>query len=341
MPHLDWTHGRIEMNHGGGGRAMAQLIDELFAAVFADAELDRRGDFAHLDLPPGRVVMATDAHVVSPRFFPGGDIGGLSIHGTVNDVAMSGGRPLFIAATFVLEEGLPLVELKQIVESMGHAAREAGVRIVAGDTKVVERGGCDGIFITTTGIGVVPEGIGVGVDRIQVGDAVLISGSIGDHGAAIMSTRENLSFATDLTSDTQSLNDLIAAMTTAVPTLRCLRDPTRGGLATVLNEFAASAKVGIRIEENQIPVKEPVVAACELLGLDPLYVACEGRLVAVCPADEAQTLLAAMRAHPKGEQAAIIGSVVEDPRHFVQMTTAFGGTRIVDMLTGEQLPRIC
>jgi len=320
---------------------MAQLIDELFAAVFADAELDRRGDFAHLDLPPGRVVMATDAHVVSPRFFPGGDIGGLSIHGTVNDVAMSGGRPLFIAATFVLEEGLPLVELKQIVESMGHAAREAGVRIVAGDTKVVERGGCDGIFITTTGIGVVPEGIGVGVDRIQVGDAVLISGSIGDHGAAIMSTRENLSFATDLTSDTQSLNDLIAAMTTAVPTLRCLRDPTRGGLATVLNEFAASAKVGIRIEENQIPVKEPVVAACELLGLDPLYVACEGRLVAVCPADEAQTLLAAMRAHPKGEQAAIIGSVVEDPRHFVQMTTAFGGTRIVDMLTGEQLPRIC
>jgi hydrogenase expression/formation protein HypE len=296
---------------------------------------------ARVELPPGRMVMATDSHVITPLFFPGGDIGCLSVHGTVNDVAMAGAVPVYLAASFILEEGYPLADLKRIVESMAAASREAGVPVVTGDTKVVERGKGDGVFITTTGIGVVPHGVEISGHRARPGDAILVSGSIGDHGVAIMSLRENLSFETTIESDTAALHGLVAAMIEAVPTIRCLRDPTRGGLGTTLNEFARQSNVGMLIREAAIPVKPQVNAACEFLGLDPLYVANEGKLIAICPSEESGRLLDVMRAHPRGADAAIIGEVVEDPHRFVQMETAFGGRRVVDWLTGEQLPRIC
>ncbi|WP_286237648.1 hydrogenase expression/formation protein HypE [Neptuniibacter halophilus] len=338
---LDLNRGRVEMIHGGGGKAMAQLIDGLFCRAFDNPWLAQKNDQACFTLPPGRVVMATDSHVISPLFFPGGDIGSLSVHGTVNDVAMSGAVPHFLSAGFILEEGFPLAELQRIVTSMAQAAAEAGVAIVTGDTKVVERGKGDGCFINTTGVGVVAEGIQMGSDRVRAGDKILLSGSLGDHGVAIMSQRQNLDFATRIESDSQSLNDLVAVMTAAVPKLHCLRDPTRGGLAATLNEIAQQAAVGMQIYEQQIPVKAEVAAACEFLGLDPLYVANEGKLVAFCPAEQAEPLLAVMRAHPKGADAAIIGEVVEDSLGFVQMQTAFGGNRMVDWINGEQLPRIC
>ncbi len=338
---LDLKHGRVDMMHGSGGRAMAQLIDELFAAQFDNEWLNQQNDQAAFDLPPGRVVMATDSHVVSPLFFPGGDIGSLSVHGTVNDVAMSGARPLYLAASFILEEGLPLADLQRIVASMAAAAREAGVPIVTGDTKVVEQGHGDGVFITTTGVGVVPDGVVISGDRARPGDRILVSGSIGDHGVAIMSVRESLSFGTSIESDTQALHDLVADMLQAAPGIHVLRDPTRGGVATTLNEIAQQSGVGMHLQESAIPVRGEVKSACEFLGLDPLYVANEGKLLAIVPAEQADTLLAAMRAHPKGAEAAIIGEVVEDQHHFVQMETAFGGRRIVDWLAGEQLPRIC
>ncbi len=338
---VDFRHGRVDMTHGGGGRAMAQLIDELFAASFANEWLAQGNDGAVFQAPAGRLVIATDSHVVSPLFFPGGDIGCLSVHGTLNDVAMNGARPLYLAASFILEEGYPLADLKRIVESMAAASREAGVPVVTGDTKVVEQGKGDGVFITTTGIGVVPQGVEISGDRARPGDAILVSGSIGDHGVAIMSLRENLSFETTIESDTAALHGLVAAMIEAVPTIRCLRDPTRGGLGTTLNEFARQSNVGLLIREAAIPVKPQVDAACEFLGLDPLYVANEGKLIAICPPQDAGRLLEVMRAHPRGADAAIIGEVVEDPHRFVQMETAFGGRRVVDWLTGEQLPRIC
>ncbi len=338
---LDLKHGRVDMMHGSGGRAMAQLIDELFAAQFDNEWLNQQNDQAAFDLPPGRVVMATDSHVVSPLFFPGGDIGSLSVHGTVNDVAMSGARPLYLAASFILEEGLPLADLQRIVVSMAAAAREAGVPIVTGDTKVVEQGHGDGVFITTTGVGVVPDGVVISGDRARPGDRILVSGSIGDHGVAIMSVRESLSFGTSIESDTQALHDLVADMLQAAPGIHVLRDPTRGGVATTLNEIAQQSGVGMHLQESAIPVRGEVKSACEFLGLDPLYVANEGKLLAIVPAEQADTLVAAMRAHPKGAEAAIIGEVVEDQHHFVQMETAFGGRRIVDWLAGEQLPRIC
>jgi len=278
---------------------------------------------------------------VSPLFFPGGDIGALSVHGTINDVAMLGARPLHLAAGFILEEGFALADLKRIVESMAAAAREAGVPVVTGDTKVVERGKGDGVFITTTGIGVVAEGIDVRGDRARPGDQIIVSGSIGEHGVAIMSLRENLTFATTIASDTAALHGLVAAMLDAAPDIHCLRDPTRGGIATTLNEIARQSGCGMRIEEAAIPVKAEVAAACEFLGLDPLYVANEGKLVAIVAAGDAERVLAAMRAHPQGRDAAIIGAVHDDPRRFVQMETSFGGRRVVDWLTGEQLPRIC
>jgi len=287
------------------------------------------------------MVIATDCHVVSPLEFPGGDIGCLSVHGTVNDVAMSGARPLHLAAGFILEEGFPLATLRRIVESMAAAAREAGVPIVTGDTKVVEQGKGDGVFITTTGIGIVPPGIEISGERARPGDAILVSGTMGDHGVAIMSLRENLSFETTIRSDTAALHRLVAAMVEAVPTIRCLRDPTRGGLGSTLNELARQSGVGMLIHEARIPVRPEVSAACEFLGLDPLYVANEGKLIAICPPEDAGRLLDTMRAHPQGEHAAIIGEVVADPHRFVQMATAFGGRRVVDWLTGEQLPRIC
>ncbi|WP_047396147.1 hydrogenase expression/formation protein HypE [Chitinibacter sp. ZOR0017] len=339
---LDLKNGRVDMSHGSGGRAMAQLIDELFARHFANDILAEQGDGAVLpSLNGGRLVMATDSHVVSPLFFAGGDIGCLSVHGTINDVAMMGARPLYLSAGFILEEGFPLADLQRIVASMAAAAREAGVPIVTGDTKVVEAGKGDGVFITTTGVGVVPEGIDLKASNIKVGDKILVSGMLGDHGVAIMSQRENLTFETTIQSDTAALHTLVAAMLESVPTLHALRDPTRGGLAAVLNEFAHASGHGMVIREAAIPVRSEVAAACELLGLDPLYVANEGKLVAYCAAADADALLAAMRNHPLGRDAAIIGEVIADEHAFVQMETVFGGRRMVDWLNGEQLPRIC
>ena len=338
---LDFRHGQVEMTHGSGGRAMAQLVEELFVAAFDNEALSRLDDQAQVEVPPGRLVIATDSHVVSPLFFPGGDIGCLSVHGTINDVAMAGARPLYLASSFILEEGLPLSDLRRIVESMAGASREAGVPIVTGDTKVVERGKGDGVFITTTGVGVVPPGINVSGSRARPGDAVLVSGHMGDHGVAIMSLRENLEFGTSIQSDTAALHGLVAAMLEAVPDVHVLRDPTRGGLATTLNEIARQSAAGIVIDEARIPVRGEVHAACEFLGLDPLYVANEGKLIAICAGADAARLLAAMQAHPLGRDAAIIGEVIEDEHAFVQMDTAFGGRRVVDWLTGDQLPRIC
>ncbi|WP_153116316.1 hydrogenase expression/formation protein HypE [Rhodocyclus tenuis] len=338
---LDLKNGRVDMTHGSGGRAMAQLIDELFATSFDNEWLRQGNDGALLPTAPGRLVMATDAHVVSPLFFPGGDIGCLAVHGTINDVAMLGATPLYLAASFILEEGFPLADLARIVASMASAARDAGVPVVTGDTKVVERGHGDGVFITTTGVGSVADGVRVSGDRARPGDAILVSGTLGDHGVAIMSLRENLGFATVVESDTAALHGLVAALLAVEPDLHVLRDPTRGGLATTLNEIARQSGVGMLIEEARLPLREAVSAACELLGLDPLYVANEGKLICICAAASADAVLAAMRAHPLGRDAARIGTVIDDAQHFVQMETAFGGRRIVDWLNGEQLPRIC
>ncbi len=338
---LDIRNGRVDMSHGSGGRAMAQLVEQLFAAAFANEWLAQRNDQALLPRPEGRIVISTDCHVVSPLFFPGGDIGCLSVHGTINDVAMSGAQPLWLAAGFILEEGFPLADLQRIVDSMARAAREAGVPIVTGDTKVVEAGKGDGVFIATTGVGVVPAGLQISGDRARAGDRIIVSGSVGDHGMAVMSQRESLAFGTDLVSDTAALHGLVAAMVAAVPEVRALRDPTRGGLATTLNELAAQSGVGMTIDETAVPVQRQVAAACEFLGLDPLYVANEGKLVAIVPAAQAERLLEVMRGHPLGRQAALIGEVIEDAHRFVQMRTRFGGRRIVDWLAGDQLPRIC
>ena len=342
---IDFKHGRIDMTHGAGGRVAAQLIDELFARAFDNEYLRQGHDGALLPLPTqGRLVMATDGHVISPLFFPGGDIGSLSVHGTVNDVAMSGALPLYLAASFVIEEGFPLADLRRIVESMAAAAREAGVSIVTGDTKVVEQGKGDGVFISTTGIGVAPPGLCIDGRQARVGDAVLVSGTLGEHGVAVMSLRESLEFETAIVSDSAALHTLVQAMLQALPDptlLHVLRDPTRGGLATTLNEIARQSQVGVLLREADIPVLPQVAAACELLGLDPLYVANEGKLIAVCAPEAADTLLAAMRAHPLGQGAQRIGTVVEDAHGFVQMETCFGGRRVVDWLSGEQLPRIC
>ena len=339
---LDFRRGRVDLNHGAGGRAAAQLVRELFVAAFDNPWVGQGDDGARLPALPGEWVMATDAHVVTPLFFPGGDIGCLAVHGTINDVAMMGARPLYLAASFVLEEGFALAELRRIVESMAQAARAAGVPIVTGDTKVVEQGKGDGVFITTTGFGVIAPGAPRPAgDRARPGDVVLVSGPIGDHGVAILSTRESLGFDTEIRSDTAALHGLVADLLAAAPDTAVLRDPTRGGLATALNEIAAQSGVGMHIREADIPVRAQVAAACELLGLDPLYVANEGKLVAICPPAQAGRLLAALRAHPLGAEAACIGEVVPDPQHFIEMQTRLGGRRIVDWLSGEQLPRIC
>jgi hydrogenase expression/formation protein HypE len=333
--------GHVDMTHGAGGRAMNELIERLFMRHFDNPMLSAANDQAQFEVAGGRMVMATDGHVVSPLFFPGGDIGALSVHGTINDVAMAGAKPLYLAAGFVIEEGFPLADLERIVVSMAQASREAGVPVVTGDTKVVERGKGDGVFITTTGIGVVPAGIDISGDRARPGDKILINGPIGEHGVAILSARENLEFESPVVSDSAALHDLVAAMIKAVPAIRCLRDPTRGGLAACLNEFAHQSRAGMHVDETAIPISANVAAACELLGLDPLNIANEGKCVAVCAPEDADRLLAAMRAHTLGRQAAIIGEVVADERQFVTLTTEFGGTRVVDWLSGEQLPRIC
>jgi hydrogenase expression/formation protein HypE len=338
---LDTRRGTVDMTHGSGGRAMAQLIEELFVRHFDNALLRQGNDQAVFEVPAGRLVMSTDGHVISPLFFPGGDIGALAVHGTINDVAMSGARPLYLSAGFILEEGFPLADLERIVASMARAAREAGVPVVTGDTKVVEKGKGDGVFITTTGVGVVADGVNISGDRARPGDAILVNGTLGDHGVAIMSSRENLEFETTIESDSAALHTLVAELVASGADIHCLRDPTRGGLATTLNELAMQSAVGMRLREAAIPVHPQVTAACELLGLDPLYVANEGKLVCICAPADAETLLAAMRRHPLGTQAAVIGEVIEDRHGYVQMETGFGGCRIVDWLAGEQLPRIC
>jgi hydrogenase expression/formation protein HypE len=339
---LDIKHGQVDMAHGSGGRAMAQLIEELFAKHLGNEYLAQGDDGALLPHPgEGRLVMATDSHVVSPLFFPGGDIGCLSVHGTINDVAVMGAKPLYLSAGFILEEGFKLADLARIVQSMAAAAKAAGVPVVTGDTKVVERGKGDGVFITTTGVGVVAPGMELSGRSAQPGDVILVSGTLGDHGMAIMAERESLGFESPIVSDSAALHGLIEAMRASGADLHVLRDPTRGGLATTLNEIAKQSGVGMMLQEKALPVTPAVEAACEFLGLDPLYVANEGKLVAICAEQDAEKLLAAMQAHPLGANAAIIGAVHADEHHFVQMTTAFGGRRIVDWLSGEQLPRIC
>ncbi|WP_301100693.1 hydrogenase expression/formation protein HypE [Propionivibrio sp.] len=338
---LDFRHGRVEMCHGSGGRAMAQLIDELFAKLLTNDYLAQGDDAAVLPALPGRLVISTDSHVVSPLFFPGGDIGSLAVHGTVNDVAVMGARPLYLAASFILEEGFPLAELKRIVESMARAAAAANVLIVTGDTKVVEKGKGDGVFITTTGFGVARDGVTLSGNRARPGDKILLSGRIGEHGMAILSQREGLTFDAPIISDSAALGGLIEAMLDSRADLRALRDPTRGGLATTLNELARQSAVGMMLDESAIPVAPAVAAACEFLGLDPCYIANEGKLVALCGPQDADKLLDVMRQHPQGQNAAIIGEVIEDSHAFVQMTTCMGGRRILDWLSGEQLPRIC
>lgn len=344
MRPLDLKNGRIDMTHGSGGRATAQLIEEIFAKHFTNEWLGEGHDGA--ELPPIKrpVAVSCDAHVVKPLFFPGGDIGRLGVAGTVNDVAMCGARPLYIAACFIIEEGFPLGDLDRIVKSMADTAAEAGVAIVTGDTKVVERGHGDGLYITTTGVGeIISEGR-ISGRMAKPGDAVLISGTMGDHGTAILSHREGMTFETTIRSDCAPLAAMTEAVLKAAPHTHVLRDPTRGGLATTLNEIASQSGVGIELDESAIPIRPEVQGACEFLGLDPLYVANEGKMIVICPQEEAEVALAAMKAAPYGENAAIVGRVDASGTVLagsVEMVTLMGGRRAVDWLAGEQLPRIC
>lgn len=343
-PLRDYPH--VILGHGGGGALSRDLIEGIFLPAFSNPLLDRLGDSTVLDLAAeladgGRLAVSTDSYVVRPLFFPGGSIGELAVNGTVNDLAMSGARPHAITAGFILEEGLPIAELAAIVDRMARAAHAAGVAIVAGDTKVVERGHGDGVYINTSGIGVVPPEVRLGSEPIRPGDVVLVSGTIGDHGMAIMSVREGLEFDAAIASDSAPLHGLGAAMLAACPGIHMLRDPTRGGVVTSLNEMATLANVGIEIDERAIPVSPPVAAACEILGLDPLLVANEGKLLAVVPSAAADRVLAAMRSHEHGARAVVIGRVVAEHPRLVVMKTAIGGTRVLPMPIGEQLPRIC
>ena len=339
---LDIARGRVDLSHGAGGRASTQLVSDIFYPAFANNLLAAGNDQAVFAAPGNRLAMSTDSYVVSPLFFPGGDIGALAVNGTINDLAMGGARPLYLSAGFILEEGFPLVDLRRIADSMGAAAHTAGVSIVTGDTKVVERGKADGVFITTTGVGAITPDIDLSADRARPGDCVILSGGIGEHGVAVMMARQDLGLTARVTSDCAALHELVASMMAAAgPSIRLMRDPTRGGLAATLNEIAQQSQVGFSISEMEIPVKPAIAAVCELLGLDPLNVANEGKLVAVVDAAAAPQLLDAMRAHPLGRDAAMIGTVVADRHRYVEMETKFGGRRVVDWLSGEQLPRIC
>ncbi len=334
------------MGHGSGGKMMADLIRHLFVPLFDNNLLAKLGDSTVLDIPSDgsghfRLAFTTDSFVVHPLVFPGGDIGELAVNGTVNDLAMSGARPLFLSAGFILEEGLPMDLLGQIAASVAAACEEAGVQLVAGDTKVVDKGHGDGLYINTSGIGIVPHGIEIGPSHAQAGDAVIVSGTMGDHGIAIMSVREGLEFETQIVSDTAPLNGLVEAMLMASPRIHCLRDATRGGLAAVLNELASASRVGIEFEEQRVPVNPAVGAACEMLGLDPFYVANEGKLVAIVPEEDAEAVLDAMRAHPFGQLASRIGCVVEEHPGIVVARTEIGGSRVLDLPAGVLLPRIC
>ncbi len=342
-----FDHPQIVLGHGSGGKLSAELIEKVFVSRFRNATLEKMDDQALLEIGGAKLAFTTDSFVVTPIFFPGGDIGTLAVNGTVNDLAVGGARPLYLAAAFILEEGLSAAELERVVDSMARAAESAGVQLVTGDTKVVNRGKGDKVFITTTGIGVVERGTQLSADRARPGDKVLLSGYIGDHGITILSQREGLEFETALTSDCAALNGLVDAMigaaaeAGAVDGLRVMRDPTRGGLATVLNEIAERSGVGMLLKESAIPVRDAVRGACEMLGLDPLYVANEGKLVAVVAPEIAERVLGAMRAHPLGAESRMIGEVVEQHSGMVLMKTGVGGTRVVDVLFGEQLPRIC
>jgi hydrogenase expression/formation protein HypE len=338
---LDLAHGRVDMTHGGGGRAMARLIDQVFRHAFDNPVLAQGNDAAAFDWPGGRTAMTTDSYVVQPLSFPGGDIGDLAVNGTVNDLATAGAVPVYLSAGFVLEEGLPLAELCGIVRSMARAAETAGVRIVTGDTKVVERGKADGLYINTAGLGRVPEGVAPSSERARPGDRLLVSGPLGDHGIAILSAREEISLDAGIASDTAALNGLVADMVAAAPGVRTLRDLTRGGLAAACNELAQAAGVGMTLDQAALPVRAEVAAACEVLGLDPVHVANEGCLLAIAAPEDAGALLEAMRTHPLGRAAAEVGEVMADERRLVELRTTFGGRRLVDWLNGEQLPRIC
>lgn len=333
---------RIVMGHGGGGALTAELVERLFMPRLGGPALASLADAAVVECAGGRIALSTDGFVVAPLRFPGGTIGELAVNGTVNDLAMRGAVPRWLTAGFILEEGLELSELEAVAESMGAAARAAGIEIVAGDTKVVERGRGDGLYVTTAGAGVVPDGVSVGAERIEPGDVVLVSGPVAQHGMAIMSVREGLEFGGEIVSDTAPLNSLVAALLATAPgAVHALRDPTRGGLATVLHELAVQSGTGIEIEERAVPVPEAVASACALLGLDPLYVPCEGRLVAVVEAGRADALLQAMAAHPSGAGAARIGEVTAERPGSAWARTGIGAARVLDLHVGEQLPRIC
>ncbi len=342
---------QVLLAHGSGGKLSADLVRQVFLPDLGNELLNALEDQATLCLEsspshrgatsPPRIALTTDSFVVRPLFFPGGDIGKLAIHGTVNDLAVGGATPWRLSAAFILEEGMPMDDLRRIVRSMREACHEANVMLVAGDTKVVDRGKGDQVFITTTGIGILPPGRELSIQQASPGDIVLLSGTIGDHGITIMSVREGIEFETALESDTAPLQDLTRAMLEACPTIRCMRDPTRGGVSSTLNELATASGVGIKIDETAIPVRQEVHAACEMLGLDPLYVANEGKLIAIAPPEQSQRLLDAMRRHTLGRDAAVIGEVVDDHAGMVVMRTTIGGERVVTMLAGEQLPRIC
>jgi hydrogenase expression/formation protein HypE len=336
----------ITMAHGGGGRAMRDLVHKLVLPAFdnpllATLEDQARVPLASLGEHGDRLAFTTDSYVVAPLFFPGGDIGKLAVCGTVNDLAMSGAVPLYLSCGLIIEEGLPVADLQRVLASMAATAREAGVTVVTGDTKVVNRGAADRLFINTAGVGAVPRGVEIGAHRARPGDVVIVNGTLGDHGTAILVARNELELHSRIESDCQPLHSLVQTMLAACADIRCLRDATRGGLATVLNEFADASAVGIRLQERALPLRAEVRGACELLGLDVLYMANEGKLVAIVPGEHADAVLAAMRAHPAGRDAAIIGDVIAEPVGHVVLNTAFGGERVVDMLVGEQLPRIC
>jgi hydrogenase expression/formation protein HypE len=334
-------HKEIVLAHGSGGKLTQQLIQKLVLPHFKNEFLNPLHDGAMFSVNGTRLAFSTDSFVVNPIFFPGGDIGELAINGTVNDLAMCGARPLHLSAAFILEEGLSLTEFWRVIQSMQRAAKAAGINLVTGDTKVVDRGKGDKIFINTSGIGIIDPGINIHPQRAQVGDKIIINGPIAVHGIAIMSVREGLAFETEIASDTAPLNSLVQAMLAADPDIHVLRDPTRGGITSTLSEIAEQADVGIYLEEAAIPISEAVKGACEILGLDPLYVANEGKLLAFIRPDASDRVLSVMRAHPLGKEAAVIGEVVADHRGYVTMKTRVGGNRVVDMLSGEQLPRIC
>jgi hydrogenase expression/formation protein HypE len=332
---------RITMSHGSGGKATQTLIEAIFLDAFRNPLLEPLEDSAELRLGGQRVALTTDSYVVAPLFFPGGDIGDLAVNGTVNDLSVAGATPLYLSAGFILEEGFPVADLARVTESMRDAAAAAGVSVVTGDTKVVQRGKADGCYINTAGVGLIERDVTLGVATARPGDTILVSGPIGDHGITIMLARGELDIEADVCSDTAALNGLVASLLNAVPQTRAMRDATRGGVATILNEIARAAQAGVLVSEDAIPVRDEVRGACELLGIDPMYVACEGRLVAVVPPDTADRALKALRSHPLGEQAAAIGQVSAEQPGIVRLKTAFGGTRIVDLLVGDPLPRIC